>query len=79
MFKNGDIVICIDNSITNSKEKVNLTIGKKYKIIKSTSSYNGYFLRVINDIGEQFGYHEYRFKKDFRKEKLENILNENIL
>jgi len=73
-MKTGDIIICVIDAACRGR----LTIGKRYKIMdyNRLDIYKRHILEIINDEGNQLGYHIDRFIPDVRQEKLKRILNE---
>lgn len=70
------IVVCINNGICNgaTSKSVNLTIGKKYKILYTS---NNKEYQIVNDLGNTCSYHKSRFVlvKDWRQKQLDKLIN----
>ena len=86
MYKNNDIVVCINPYFKDCKDKdLGLTFGKKYRVFYSTESnysFNNlasssldYWINIRNDRNESQNYIAKRFisLKEYRKCKLEEI------
>lgn len=69
------IVVCINNGICKgaTSESVNLTIGKKYKVVYYTDKE----YQIVNDLGNTCSYHKSRFTlvRDWRQKQLEKLIN----
>jgi hypothetical protein len=72
-------VVCIDNSIRESKS-CNLTIGKTYKVINDSYYWRDTGMKIKNDNGQYFFYAFDRFDylEDVRQTKLNQLLSDNI-
>lgn len=78
-FKNGDIVVCVNNKSDEFNNIFNsITLFKKYKIIKIIKS-DGMVI-IKNDKDKLLRYYSYRFisLNDYRKMKIYDIYEENI-
>lgn len=80
MFKQGELVLCIDTSNKSfrgrkpkNKNIKWLTKGKMYTVLKPNNPYNTSIL-IMNDIGIKKLYTSTRFKKFNRREKINKLI-----
>jgi hypothetical protein len=73
-------VVCVSNGEMDGamESKVNLTVGKVYKVLGDRVSSTDAVFSIINDIGKQGNYYHGRFEmlEESRERKLKKILDE---
>lgn len=73
-FKEGDIVVCIDNYVT----RYNLTLHKYYTVLNRSEGDNRDVIWIINDIGKRdfFGLGRFISLMEFRNNIIDEVLND---